>query len=85
MDTLLIKIPSDKREFFLALLQELTFVQVEERFTEEEERAYLAAVLESEEDIENGRFISQEELQKEVQLWRRSDTQARDFQCQCRI
>jgi predicted transcriptional regulator len=71
----MIKIPSDKKEFFLALLGELSFVHVEESFTDEQEQLYLAAVLESEEDIEGGRLISQEELQKEIRLWQRSDTQ----------
>lgn len=65
----MIKIPSDKKEFFLALLGELSFVQVEESFTDEQEQLYLAAVLESEEDIEGGRFISQEELQNEIQMF----------------
>jgi predicted transcriptional regulator len=75
MDTLLIKIPTDKREFFLSLLRELAFVQVEETFTEEQEQVYLAAVLESEADIAEGRLITQEDLEKEVKSWQRSDTQ----------
>jgi len=42
MDTLMLKIPSDKKDFFLALINELSFVQVEESYTQEEQQAYVS-------------------------------------------
>ncbi len=74
MDTLMLKIPSDKKDFFMALVKELSFVQVDDFYTEEEEKAYVSSILESEEDIENGRVISHENLKKENLTWRKRNT-----------
>lgn len=71
MDTLMLKIPSDKKDFFLALINELSFVQVEESYTQEEQQAYVSAIIESEQDIEAGRVTSHENLKKEIHKWRK--------------
>ena len=71
MDTLMIKIQPEKKDFFLALLKEFSFVVVEESFTTEEEKYYIEAVDESEEDIKSGRVIAHEDLKKEIHTWRK--------------
>lgn len=70
MDTLMIKIQPDKKDFFLALLKELAFVEVAETFTEEEQK-YIKAVQESEDDIQKGDIIPHEALKKEIHTWRK--------------
>lgn len=64
MDTLMIKIQPDKKDFFLALLKEFSFVVVEESFTTEEEKYYIEAIEESEEDIKQGRGIAHEDQRR---------------------
>ena len=71
MDTLMLKIPSEKKDFFLALIDELPFVQLEESYTQEEEQAYVSAILESEQDIEAGRVTTHEKFKKEIHTWRK--------------
>ncbi|MDX2305701.1 MAG: hypothetical protein NW226_23040 [Microscillaceae bacterium] len=68
MDTLVLKIESEKKEFFLSLLKELSFVQLEESYTEEQELHHIKAIEESEEDIVNHRVISHEDIQQEMYL-----------------
>jgi len=70
MDTLMLKIPSDKKDFFF-LINELPFVQLEDSYTQEEQQAYVDAILESEQDIEAGRVTSHENLKKEIHTWRK--------------
>ena len=67
MDTLMIKIQPNKKDFFLALLKEFAFVEVAETFTEEQEQYYIQAVEESEKDIEQGNVIAHEDIKKEIQ------------------
>ena len=71
MDTLMLKIPSEKKDFFLALINELPFVQLEESYTDKEQQAYVNAILESEKDIEAGRVTTHENLKKEIHTWRK--------------
>ena len=71
METYLIQIPPDKKDFFLNLMKELDFVQISENetgtyLTNEE---YIRAIVESEKDIENGDVISHDELKNEVKSW----------------
>ncbi|MFN0200691.1 MAG: hypothetical protein ACKVTZ_04190 [Bacteroidia bacterium] len=67
METIVLHIPTDKKDFFLSLLKELSFVKVEEP-----QKAYIAAILESEKDIAEGKTISQEDLKVEIHSWRKS-------------
>jgi len=70
METLGVKIEADKKDFFLALLQELSFVEVIDSSEQELETAYIEAVKESEKDIETGQTITHEALKEEVKQWR---------------
>ncbi len=70
METLIVKIQTDKKDFFLALLQELSFVEVLESFDQELETAYIEAIEESEKDIETGQTITHQALKEEVKQWR---------------
>jgi hypothetical protein len=71
METFYIQIPSGKREFFLKLMNELSFVKISESsdLLTKEEKDYIGAILESENDIEQGNVISHEMLKKEVRTW----------------
>jgi len=71
METFYIQIPSGKRDFFLNLMKELSFVKISESEQEilTSDLDYINAILESEEDIEQGQIITHTELKKEVQLW----------------
>lgn len=65
METLVLHIPTDKKVFFLSLLKELPFVQVDDVAAAEE-----AAVMESEKAIAEGRTLTHSALKEEIQGWR---------------
>lgn len=66
METIVLHIPTEKKDFFLSLLKELSFVKVEEP-----QKAYLAAIIESENDISEGKTIAQEDVKVEIHSWRK--------------
>lgn len=72
MDILLLKVQPEKKDFLMTLLEELSFVTVEDNYSEEEEKLYTEAILESEENIEKGEVLTQSELEKNIQTWRTS-------------
>jgi hypothetical protein len=65
METLVLHIPTDKKAFFLSLLQELSFVEVEETST-----MYETAVLASEKSIAEGKVLTASALKTEMETWR---------------
>lgn len=71
METYYIQIPTNKKDFFLSLMKELDFVKISDNFQDFEHNTeeYIRAILDSEEDIEQGNVISHSELKKEVQTW----------------
>lgn len=69
MDTLVIKVQEEKRDFLLQLLNALDFVEVELGEISDTEQVYLEAVAESEADIEAGDVMPHEAVKEMIKSW----------------
>ncbi len=74
MEILTIGVESEKKDLLFAILKEFSFVKIFDNQVETENTElveyYTKAILESEQDITEGRIISHQQLKEEMQTWR---------------
>lgn len=66
METIILHIPTDKKDFFMSLLKELSFVEVEES-----SKILERAILKSEKDIAEGKTVDHDELKSKILSWKK--------------
>jgi len=71
MDTVILKIDSNKKDFFLNLMHEFSFIKDVETVSESESEQYRLAVEQSEQDFKDGNFKTHNDLKAEIVSWRR--------------
>ncbi|MEM9885408.1 MAG: hypothetical protein AAF849_05905 [Bacteroidota bacterium] len=69
MNTLVVKVKEDKRDFLLQLLHALDFVEVESEELSETEQIYIEAIAESEADIEAGNTMPHQAVKEVIKSW----------------
>ncbi len=70
MENFIISIPESKKSFFISLLEELKFAKIKSNYTQAEEDEYVNLILQSENDIEEGKLIGTKDLKKEIKKWK---------------
>ena len=71
METLLVHFEPGKKDLLFAILKELSFVGEIELIDEDLREVYSKGIHESENDVAQNRLISQSELSKEINSWRK--------------
>lgn len=69
MNTLVVKVQEDKRDFLLQLLHALDFVEVESEGFSETEQVYIEAITESESEIEAGNTMPHQAVKEMIKSW----------------
>ena len=70
METVILKIDSHKKEFFLSLMEEFSFIKDIKMVSETESEYYQAAIALSEQDFKTGNFKTHDTVKNTIAAWR---------------